>query len=199
MRSLVMLFALTVACGPADPQLGDGGGGSDPTSSTGGSGAGGSPEGGGPVGGSPQGGSPEGGAPQGGGGNGGNDGGGGDGGGGGTLCNAPGECPVPTNDCYEATCDDAVCGEAPRGEGASCEDGVCNATAQCVECLEHEDCSPTELCSSASTCAVPALVGGTIGNVGPREQSGPMLLVDESLTAGRACSADACVIGGLTP
>ncbi len=78
-------------------------------------------------------------------GNGGSGGGGGAGAGAGgqsgASCRVTSDCPKTGNPCIEVACVSGFCGENDAALGTKCgPGGVCDASANCVECLTNADC-----------------------------------------------------------
>jgi hypothetical protein len=77
------------------------------------------------------------------------------------------DCPGQETSCALRTCVDNMCGVQQTLAGTACvEDGgkVCNGSGACVECLQKQDCEPSEECDKQlcvpATCANMALDAG---------------------------------------
>ncbi len=55
------------------------------------------------------------------------------------------------NECTNDQCSDAYCSHDPN-PGVPCNNGVCDTTGQCVECLIDSDCAVQYVCSSQNQC-----------------------------------------------
>jgi len=62
------------------------------------------------------------------------------------------DLPVDGNECTSDRCDKGIPDNPNRPLGSVCADGFCNANADCVECVDNDDC-PSDVCTDTFECA----------------------------------------------
>jgi cysteine-rich repeat protein len=87
------------------------------------------------------------------------------------FCATANECPVPSNECEERTCQANTCGSQLKAYGAPCSTGICDGDGTCIptdcgdglisgdEQCDDGDAAPNDGCDSS--CQIEAAENGT--------------------------------------
>jgi plastocyanin len=76
------------------------------------------------------------------------------------------DLPDDDNDCTDDTCDGATATHTPKASGVSCADAggtVCDGAGACVECVDSDDCTGSDVCDNNECVPLPCADGAENG------------------------------------